>query len=472
MNARDALSAKSISSSSPLFGHQKLSVAKHAKTPVIFDNSDPGTGKTRVQIEVFAARRRKKGKAALVVCTKSLIDSAWKDDFNKFAFDMHVVTAYAENREEAFAIDADVYVTNHDAVKWLAKKPASFFKRFDTLIVDESTAFKHHTSQRSKAIAKIAKYFVYRTCMTGTPIANGVCDVWHQVMILDDGKRLGNLFTKFQQAACNYVKGNKEEGGDERYGKWVDRPGIENVVGELLKDIIIRHKFEDCVDIPPNHRYAIKINLSKKHQALYNKMAFDKFLELKGKPINAVNGGALYQKLLQVASGAVYSTPGDWETVDTERYELVLDLVEERPQTIVFFSWEHQRDKLVEEAERRGITYAIYDGSVTNTNKRNEIVKSFQRGELRTIFAHPKSAGHGLTLTKGTATIWASPTYNLEYFLQGLKRVHRIGQTEKTETIVIVANDTVDEQVWEVCQGKDARQKDFLTVLEQQMRGV
>ena len=71
------------------------------------------------------------------------------------------------------------------------------------------------------------------------------------------------------------------------------------------------------------------------------------------------------------------------------------------------------------------------------------------------LFAHPASAGHGLTLTRGTATIWPSPTYNLEHYLQGLKRIHRIGQTEKTETIVVLAEGTVDEKVWAALETKN-----------------
>ena len=37
------------------------------------------------------------------------------------------------------------------------------------------------------------------------------------------------------------------------------------------------------------------------------------------------------------------------------------------------------------------------------------------------------------------ATIWASPTYNLEHWLQGNRRIYRAGQTQKTETIVVLA---------------------------------
>jgi SNF2 family DNA or RNA helicase len=246
--------------------------------------------------------------------------------------------------------------------------------------------------------------------------------------------------------------------------KWEDRPGIELVVSELLKNISIRHKFEDCVDIPENHRYAVTFTLNKKHMSAYLKMEQDQMLLIKDTVINAVNGAAVYTKLLQIASGAVYNGDDSYTLLDTSRYEMIMDLVEERQHSIVFFNWEHQRDELVKEATKRSLNFAVYDGTTTSRD-RTQIVKDYQEGNYRVLFAHPQSAGHGLTLTKWTATIWASPTYNLEHFLQGLKRIHRIGQNEKTETIVIVAAGTKDEVVWDVMNRKDAKQKDLLELL-------
>jgi SNF2 family DNA or RNA helicase len=129
----------------PLFEHQKRSIEFLRSKNYALDFSDPGTGKTRVQIELFSERRRAGGGCALVIAPKSLLRSAWADDFAKFSPGIKTVVATANNRESAFGSSADVYITNTDAVSWLAKKPASFFSKFDTLIVDELSNFKHRT---------------------------------------------------------------------------------------------------------------------------------------------------------------------------------------------------------------------------------------------------------------------------------------------------------------------------------------
>lgn len=437
--------------------HQTTSLKFMQKKPFVFDASDPGTGKTYVEIMDFVRQHKKDGLAALVVCPKSLMTAAWANDIKKFAPHLKVSLCYAKNRDAALDAVADVYVINPDGVKELLKRTAkSFWKKFSRLIVDESTAFKHHTSQRSKALGKVAKHFDIRRLMSGTPSSNGVCDLWHQYFVLDGGKRLGTSFFGFRNAVCTPT----QNGPSAQHIKWTDKPGIELMVAELVKDITIRHKFEDCVDIPENHKYALPVQLSKRHMATYNELASTSLATLRETTVTAINAAVLATKLLQAASGAVYNDDGGYSPIATERYELVLDLVEERRHSIVFYHWEHQLEELLKEAKGRKVNFAVWNPD------HPEIADQFQEGQFQVLFAHPASAGHGLTLTRGTATIWASPTYNLEHYLQGLKRVHRIGQKEKTETIVIVAEGTVDEKVWAALQAKDVNMRNLLTELE------
>lgn len=424
--------------------HQTKSLKFMANKKAVFDMSDPGTGKTYVEIMDFTRQHKKDRKAALVVCPKSLMQAAWANDIKKFAPHLKVSIAWASCRHDALAVDADVYIINVDGVKDLLKYPKGFWKKFGRIIFDESTAFKHHTSARSKAAAKIAKHFEYRRAMSGTPTSNGICDIWLQVLLLDDGKRLGKSFFAFRAACCT----PEQVGPSTAHMKWTDKEGIELQIGMLISDIVIRHKFEDCVDIPPMHIYSMPTYLNPKHRKQYDKLEEDSILILEDTAITAVNKAVLLNKLLQCVSGAVYNNDGGYTLIDSDRYELVMDLVEERKYSIVFYSWQHQLDELIKLAKSRKVDYVVWNPD------RPVIETEFQAGKYQVLFAHPQSAGHGLTLTRATANIWPSPTYNLEHFRQGLKRVHRISQRQKTETIVIVAEDSRDEKAWEALQYK------------------
>lgn len=447
----------------PRYRHQSESIAFLQDRPRTYDSSDAGTGKTRVAIEAFAARRVQGSGCALILAPRSLLRTAWEEDFRKYAPHLTLSIANAANREAGFLANADVYITNVDAARWLATQPASFWSRFQNgmLIVDEATKYKHHTSGRSKAINAIKGHFVYRHLMSGTPRTNSVCDLWHQYYLLDDGKRLGRSFYAFRAATCIARK----TGPGKHMVKWVDRPDLADAVAKLIEDITIRHKFEDCIDIPPNQLVVRNYYMSTAQVNAYLSLEKEAYALINSEQIiTAVHKAALRTKLLQVASGAVYDSDHKYAVVDTSRYELVADLVEEREHSIVFFLWTHQRDLLIKEFESRGLSYALIDGDTTDTALA-AIVKHYQAGFYRVLLAHPLSAAHGLTLTRGTSCIWASPTIDLEWWIQGNRRIYRAGQTQRTETIVVIAKGTLEEQVLARLEEKNAEQLDLLDLL-------
>jgi SNF2 family DNA or RNA helicase len=439
------------------YAHQAASLKFCARRKLVADFSDPGTGKSLVQILDFAKRNKREKKAMQIFAPKSLLKAAWANDIQKFAPQLTISIAWAANRKEAMQAKADVYITNIDAATDLVTYPKAFWSKFDTIVVDESTAIKNPTAKRSKALAKISKHFKYRRILSGTPMPQSIVDLWHQIYLLDEGKRLGPSFRHFRAQTCV-----PEQNGPEANNlKWIDRPGIEIAVTALLSDILIRHRFEDCVDIPENHAYKIDVDLSARHRKFYRDFEAAQLIEFKGKTITAVNAAALNVKLLQLASGASYNDQGDYSLITTERYELTADLVEARAHSTVWYQWRHQLEELRKEFDRRKLVYAVWNPD------HPEIADEFQAGRYQALLCHPQNAAHGLTLTRATSTILCSPTFNLEHYLQLARRIYRIGQKQKTETIVLVAPETRDEVAWLRMLGKKVRQDDFFTSIEE-----
>lgn len=437
------------------YKHQQESIEFCARQPRVFDMSDAGTGKTLVQIGRFDKVGYGK---LLVIAPRSLLNSAWRNDFTKFAPHLRVIVATAENRADAFARDADVYVTNTDAVTWLAKQSSGFWDGFSSLVVDESEAFKHHTSNRSKALAKIVSMFTYRAMLGATPAPSTITELWHQVYLLDNGQALGNSFYRFQHTCC--IAEPKAVGV-----KWIDKPNIRGVVAELIKHLTIRHVFEECTDIPPNFSYVVSFDLAPAQRVAYKQMRTTQYALLtSGAVISAMNGAAVATKLRQIASGAVYNEINVPVAIDNTRYELIADLIEAVPQSVVFFLWRHQRDALQAELKKRKLTFGLIDGSVSDT-KRDIEVTNYQAGLYRTMLVHPNSGAHGLTLTKGVRTIWASPVYTANTIEQGNRRIYRIGQVQRTETIYVLANDTIEQAIYDLAMNRSKEQQNLLSLL-------
>lgn len=448
----------------PLFAHQRASVHFYQNNPRVLNLSDAGTGKTRATLEGWAALKKEYHDLGrlLVLAPLSILKPAWADDCAYWTPGLSTTLAYHHCRQQAFDIASDIVVINHDGVNWLAKNP-HVLAQFSGLVIDEFTAFKNPNSDRSKALRGLRQHFQVRWLMSGTPRPNSVTDLWHPAFICDDGVRLGKSFALFRRQVCD---GHPIPGVD--FGKlWIDKPDADDIVADRLRDITLRYRFDECIDIPANHTYTINTDLSAEIERHYRTMLRESVIELdNGTLVEAVHAGARVQKLLQILSGAVYDEHGEIHELDTDRYELVADLAADRDKTLIAFIWQHQKHAIARALKKRGISYRIIDGTVTDIDERNRAVDEFQTGDLRVILAHPQSAGHGLTLTSGQTTIWASPTYNAEHFVQFNARVPRAGQTQKTETILIAARNTWEEQVYDKLQTKVSKQSDLLALLK------
>jgi hypothetical protein len=451
-----------IKQAPPLFEHQKTTVEFILDRDSVFILNDPGTGKTRTVLEAFARYKTLKPSAKLcVLAPLSILEPSWGGDIKKFTPEMQFCIAYAKNRTKAFASDADIYISNHEAVKYLEKDNP--FGKDDWLVVDESTAFKNPTAKRSKALKKISSAYGKRILMTGTPVPNTVCDVWHQMLCVDGGERLGSSFWKFRSQVCI----PKPVPGMPNVSTWEDKPGATDWVMDMIRDVSIRYKAEDCLDLPENRVQTMYVQLPRGIYNKYVQLARESVVQLETGTINAVHAGSRVKKLLQLCTGAVYDDSGEVKLAHTDRYDLVADLVEQRANPcVVAYNWKHERQQLQEICKKRGVSFAFIDGDVP-ASKRSAIVDQFQAGQIQMLACHPQAAGHGLTLTTGKTTIWCSPTYNSEHFQQLNRRIHRAGQTEKTETILIAAEMTAELDVYDKLQGKLGRMEDLLTLFEQ-----
>ena len=437
------------------YSHQVDTTNFVIENPRCLITSDPGTGKTRAVLDAHVTL----GGRTLVLAPLSILEAAWVEDILKFQPSITYGVAYAKNREKIFNdTNLDMVITNFEAVNFLQKN-LHLVKSFDTLIIDEFTAFKNRQAKRSKNLKEIIPYFTNRVAMSGTPNTNSILDLWHPVYLVDDGERLGQRFYAFRNQVCTpRFNGFANE--------WIDKPGIEEVVADRLKDITIRHALEECIDLPDNIVRTVYTSLSPKVMAMYKTLAEESVLYTQQGTINAVNAGARVKKLLQLVSGGVYDEEQNVQYFHQERYDLVMDLVDVRKHSLVAFNWKHERDALIKIAEKKKISYELIDGSVP-AEKRKDIVARFQAGQIQVLFAHPQSAGHGLTLTKATTCIWCSPTYNAEHFQQFNRRIHRSGQTKKTETILITARDTWEESVYDKLNGKLGRMENLLHILSE-----
>lgn len=438
---------------------QKLTTKFMANTPRCFNHNDPGTGKTIATIDAFTQSR---GGRMLVLAPLSILEPSWGGDVRKVGgLSYEVAHGTPDKRLKALKSGADIVVTNHDAVNWLVQDK-KLLSSFTHVCVDEYTAFKNRSAKRSKAMQQIANTVENLALLNGTPGAMSLCDMWFPALMLDRGMRLGTSFWAYRSQVCKPV----QSGPRAEHIEWVDRQEAIADVADKLKDITIRYTLDECEDMPENVVTDMFLPMPKWLETHYKQMQQDAYLEMNGQIITAIHAGAKAQKLLQILSGAIYSPQGDPVRIHTERYELAADLVEAREQCVIAYNYRHELEGLQNVFSRRGIPIGYINGGASRQH-REKAVDDFQTGKSRAILLQPQSAAHGLTLTAGTTTIWTSPPPSAELYIQVNARIHRKGQTRRTETIRLGYHNSAEVKLYKRLEQRLDNLTDFLNFMVQ-----
>lgn len=441
-----------------LWPHQVETYNFGLSKDAVFCTSSPGVGKSLPHAKI-AETLLKQGQCSriLIICPKTLMHTTWKHEFETYCAGIEIAIAEApeKNRVAAFESSAPVVIINTDATIWLNTQKEKWLEKVlgttPLLIVDESATFKNPTAKRTKAILKLSRYFTRRYLLTGTPAPNSMVELWAQLYVLDRGARLGPRYTAFR----NFIQYPISRGP---FTLWVDKPEAAQIVHGLVKDIVVHHEFDDVMtQVPALKEQVVFYELADAHRTYYKRLEKDALIEYRNKTVTAVNAGSLANKLLQLASGAVYSGESEWLEFDRGRYELIAELVAQRQHTIVFFNWFHQRIALEEEFRRRDISFSVIDGTVNSSAVRANIIQDFQGGQYQAILLQPLSSAHGVTLTQADTVIWSSPIYQGDIYKQGIARIKRGVQRKHTQSIVVLAKGTRDEHCFEVFTGKKNR---------------
>lgn len=451
-----------------LWKHQEQTRAYFAKRLRGLDFSDAGTGKTAAQIAIYNDRPQPRGRW-LIICPMTLMVPAWANDLEQFAPHLTYSIADAKRREEAFAMKTDVVIMNTDGTRFFdtPAKMKKYLTGFDHITIDEISYFKNAQSQRTKKLLQMRKFFSRRYGMSATPNPISVMELFAPALFVDDGKALGTSYT----ALRNTVQTPTQVGPDPNMLEWNDKPGAAQAVADCMAHMVIRHDFDEVMThVPKGHRHNIDFNLSPKARKAYDQMASQLMLTLEtDEKVNAVHAAALRNKLLQIASGAVYDGNGGYVVIDKGRYELIGEYMESIDHSVVFFNWKHQRDLLADQFAKMKRTYAIIDGDV-NQKERDEIVARYQDGHYNTILLHPRTGAHGLTLTRGTTTGFSSPLYEADLMVQGMARIRRGSQDKVTHSVFFRAANTVESLVYEKLDGRTLSMSEMLQLQKEMSR--
>lgn len=424
---------------------------------------DLGLGKTVITLTVvndlkynrFAIRR------TLVVAPKKVAEATWNNEAAKWEHLKHLriipVLGSEQKRIKALNTPGDVWVISRDNVKWLADYYRNAWP-FEMVVLDELSSFKNHQAKRFLSLTWVRPHIKRIVGLTGTPAPNGLLDLWAQVFLLDQGKRLEKNITGYR---TKYFEKNYNGHG------YMAKPGADEVIHRQIADLCISMKAEDYLDLPDCITNVIPVVLDDKAAAQYKRMEKDLLLELEDTEITATSAAVLTGKLLQMCNGAVYDEDRRVMELHDCKIEAFMELLEQlngKP-ALVFYSFQHDLARILKALAKSGLR--------VRELRTPQDQLDWNNGLIDILLAHPASAAYGLNLQDGgNHVVWFGLTWSLELYQQANGRLHRQGQTQKVILHHLVVQGGMDEDVMAALEAKATTQDRLLTALKARVEGV
>ena len=426
------------------FDHQKTTSSFLTMNKRAFCFNEQGTGKTASAI--WAAdylMNQGRINRVLVICPLSIMDSAWRKDLFTFAMHRSVDIAYGSSTKRKQIIEggSEFVIINYDGVEIVADAIAN--GGFDLIIADEATHYKNVQTKRWKVLNKLVTPNTWLWMMTGTPAAQSPLDAYGLAKLINPAS-VSSFFSGFRDTVMFKVTNFK----------WVPRPDATDIVFKALQPAI-RFTKEECLDLPDMIYTKRTVEMTRQQKKYYNELKNKLVVQAGGERITAVNAAVEMNKLLQIASGAIYTDDGEALEFDIKhRYKVLREVIDESSKKVlVFVPFKHVIDVLTNKLIQDGIPTEIIRGDVS-VNKRTDIFKRFQETDSpQVLIIQPQAAAHGITLTAANTVVWWGPTSSLETYAQANARVHRAGQDHKC-TVVQLEGSFIEKRVYSLLDNR------------------
>ncbi|MFB6724907.1 helicase-related protein [Kribbella sp. NPDC056345] len=378
---------------------------------------------------------------------------------------------------------------------------------FQTIIIDESHAFRSHSSNRFNALKAVRPAVTRLIELTATPAPNGLEGLWSQAYLLDQGRALGTDIDAYRQRwfTPTVIPDSKAP------PKWKPKPGAEQEIQQAIAHLVMSAQntsiklppliVEDVhVRLPPDLMTAYRVfkrdlivqivsqaalqkaelayadwlrnsaepeaQTIRTHLATltgddlrdayttFRQATIGKFLhqpdEHLVRTVVADNRAVLISKLMQFASGTLYtsdpddpSTKGQYEIIHDEKIQKTSHLIRQNAGEPALVAYHFKSDK--EQLHTRLNKTGIPTEVFDGSRT---MIHRWNAKDIPAMLIHPASAGAGLNLQRGGSTlIWYTLPFLLDFYQQTIGRVYRPGQTEPVKVYRIITDGTQDERM-------------------------
>jgi hypothetical protein len=401
---------------------------------------DMGLGKTPTVLAHIA--RTPRDGPALVIAPPAVVGN-WAAEAARFTPELRVVVHHGATRASAAELEAevagaDVVITTFGTAVRDIEPLAQH--TWDRLVIDEAQAIKNPASETAQQLREIPART--RLALTGTPIENGLGDLWAILDFVNPG------LVGARPAFVAQLSGDREAALRALNGILVfRRTKNEPVVAAELPDRI--DELDHCA-------------MSTEQIGLYQAV-LDRLVAGDADGADEPRQGAILAAI--TALKQICNHPAAYEddgrplagrSGKLTRLEEIVEAVFSAGERILVFTHFAEWGKRLADhlSGVTGIPIACYHGGLAR-GARDRLVADFQQGDgPGALVLSLKAGGTGLNLTAASHVVLYDRWWNPAVEDQARDRAWRIGQTRTVVSHRLVCPGTVDERVEEVVAGK------------------
>ncbi len=403
---------------------------------------DMGLGKTPTVLAHLAPLA---GDGNTLVIAPAAVVGNWAAEAARFAPGLRVVVHHGASRSSAGELEAeiagaDIVITTYaTAVRDVEALAATSWR---TLVLDEAQAIKNPASDTAQQLRRIDAHT--RLALTGTPIENGLGDLWAILDFTNPGL-VGSRPSFIAQMSGDGEVALRALNGILLFRRTKTEPEVAAELPDKIDEL------DHCTMTPEQ----IGLYQAVLDELVENVAETDAGGETKkGAILAAIT--ALKQICNHPAAYRDDGQPLAGRSGKLARLEEIVESVFAAGERILVFThfatWGRRlADHLT---ECTGIPIACYDGSLTRA-VRDRLVTQFQTDDgPGAMVLSLKAGGTGLNLTAANHVVLYDRWWNPAVEDQARDRAWRIGQARTVISHRLVCPGTIDERVEEIVAGK------------------
>lgn len=401
---------------------------------------DMGLGKTLQAIAAAHWMRQHDGvERVLVVCTASL-KLQWAREIAKFTgLEAQVVQGAVEARGAQYRHPAPFHVVNYE----LVLRDLSVINdtlRPDLLILDEAQRIKNWRTKIASAVKHVTSRYAF--VLTGTPLENRLEDLYSLMQVIDP-RVLGPLWRYLVDFHVT----------DER-GKVLGYRNLSELRRRLRPVMLRRDRSLVRDQLPARTMQRIDVAMSTLQMEIHQSAVQAAGLLatiMRRRPLTPTEQNRMMAALQQARMACNAAGLVDKETEASPKLDELETLLDELCRSgglkaVVFSQWERMTEMAEQRVRQLGLGVVRLHGGVP-AGKRGELIDRFRVDDAIQVFLSTDAGGVGLNLQNAAVLINLDIPWNPAVLDQRIARVHRLGQTQKVQAILLVAPDSYEERV-------------------------